>query len=265
MIGRRSTWIRRAEALAALAVVGLVLSVVLTHSTTVPSRAGSGSATTAGATPGASSGSATTAGATPGSGATLGSGATPGSGSRPAPASSAGSKYLQQLLQRASLATNSTFKATYRAKGSNATIVFAQDGSRSSFSTGTTAYYSNGASNTVCDSSSGAPACYRGAKPLAGLLSLISPTNVSGAIQAAAAAALPVSHSTEHHSGQSSSCVAYFAAGQKVKYCINDQGIVTYIKIPSGSFELSGYTTVVSPADVSVPAGATTLSTPPAA
>jgi hypothetical protein len=155
----------------------------------------------------------------------------------------------------------STFKATYRAKGSNTTIVFAQEGSKSSFATGTTAYYSDGSSNTVCDTSSGTPACYAGAKPVAGLLSLISPTKVSSAIHAAALAAVPVSHSTEHHSGQSSSCVAYSDAGQKVKYCINDQGILTFIKIPSGSFELSAYTTAVSPADVSVPAGATALST----
>jgi hypothetical protein len=140
--------------------------------------------------------------------------------------------------------------------------VFAQDGSKSSFSTGTTAYYSDGAINTVCDSSSGTPACYNGAKPLSGLLSLISPTRVSSAIQAAAA--VSVSHSTEHHNGQASSCIAYLDAGQKVKYCIDGQGIVTYIKIPNGAFELSSYTTSVSPADVSVPAGATTLSTPPA-
>jgi hypothetical protein len=162
------------------------------------------------------------------------------------------------------LATHAAFKATYRAKGSNATIVFAQVGSQSSFSTGTTAYYSVGSNSTVCDSSSGTPLCYTGAKPLAGLLSLISPTRVSSAIQAAAMAAVSVSHSTEHHSGQSSSCISYSDAGQNVKYCINDQGIVTYIKLPSGSFELTGYTTAVSTADVSVPGGATMRPAPPA-
>ena len=260
----RPTWIRRAEVVAAFAVVGLVVGLLVTRSTTVPSRAGSNAAANAG------SGSATTSASAPPSGAA--SGAAPGSGttaasgshSTPASGSSSGSKYLQQLQQRASLATHAAFKATYRAKGSNATIVFAQDGSLSSFSTGTTAYYSVGSNSTVCDSSSGTPLCYTGAKPLAGLLSLISPTKVSSAIQAAATAAVSVSHSTEHHSGQSSSCISYSDAGQNVKYCINDQGIVTYIKIPSGSFELTGYTTAVSTTDVSVPAGATMQSAPPA-
>jgi hypothetical protein len=270
MIRSRSTWIRRAEAVAALVVVGLVVGLLVTRSSTPPSRAGanaaantgSGSATTASAPSGASSGSATTAGAASGSGATTAPGGTTASGSQSAPTTSAGSKYVQQLQQRASLATHATFKATYRAKGSNTTIVFAQDGSKSSFLTGTTAYYSDGSSNTVCDSSSGTPACYTGAKPLGGLLSLLSPTRVSSAIQAAAA--VSVSHTSEHHSGQPSSCIAYSDAGQRVKYCIDVQGIVTYIKIPNGAFELTAYTTAVSPGDVSVPAGATTLATPPA-
>ena len=47
-----------------------------------------------------------------------------------------------------------------------------------------------------------------------------------------------------------------------MKYCINDQGILTYIRIPAGAFELTAYTTNVSDADVSVPANATLQSAP---
>jgi hypothetical protein len=38
---------------------------------------------------------------------------------------------------------------------------------------------------------------------------------------------------------------------------MNSQGIVTFIKIPEGAFDLTAYTTAVSAADVSVPANAT--------
>ena len=42
-----------------------------------------------------------------------------------------------------------------------------------------------------------------------------------------------------------------------MKYCVDDEGILTYIKIPTGTFQLTAYTTAVSSTDVSVPAGAT--------
>ncbi len=149
-----------------------------------------------------------------------------------------------------------TFQATYKVKGSTASIVFAQQGAKTSFSTGTTAYYSDGATSTVCDSSNGTPSCSTGAKPLTGLLSLINPTQMSNAVLAATTSAVSVNHSTENHSGQSSSCVAYAVGLQRVKYCVNDQGVVTFIRIPTGTFELTAYTTNVSDAEVSVPAGA---------
>ena len=101
------------------------------------------------------------------------------------------------------------------------------------------------------------PLCYTGAKPLGGLLSLISPAREASAIQAAASAGSPVGYSEETHDGQVSSCISYSDAGQHVKYCINDHGIMTYIRIPAGAFELTAYTTTVSDADVSAPANAT--------
>ena len=106
------------------------------------------------------------------------------------------------------------------------------------------------------------PSCYTGAQPLTGLLSLIDPAQESSAIQAANAEGLSVSYSTATHDGQLSSCVSYTKAGQRVKYCIDDHGILTYIRIPSGEFELTAYTTNVSDAEVSVPANATMVPAP---
>ena len=167
------------------------------------------------------------------------------------------SAQLPQLQAKASSARSMTFKATYQAKGVNTTIVFAQKGSKTSFLTGTTAYYSDGATNTVCDSSGAAPSCYTAATPLSGLLSLIDPAEESSAIQAANAAGVAVNYSTATHDGRLSSCISYSRAGQRVKYCIDDHGILTYIRIPTGAFELTAYTTDVSDADVSVPINAT--------
>jgi len=231
MTRRRSTWIHRVEAVVAVALVAVVVVALVRRST--PSKA-----TQAGSTV------TTTAGSAP---------ASPAVTAGPAPASG----HLPQLQAKASSAMHATFKATYLAKGASTTIVFARKGSKTSFSTGTTAYYSDGATNTVCDSSSGAPSCYTAATPLSGLLSLMNPAQESSAIQAANAAGLSVDYSTATHDGQLSSCISYSKAGQRVKYCINDHGILTYIKIPTGAFELTSYTTAVSDADVSVPANAT--------
>jgi hypothetical protein len=44
---------------------------------------------------------------------------------------------------------------------------------------------------------------------------------------------------------------------------MNSQGIVTFIKIPEGAFDLTDYSTAVSPGDVSVPTNATFRPAPP--
>jgi len=231
MTRQRSTWIHRAEAVVALALVAVVVLALVKRST--PAKATHGGTTVT-----------TIAGSAPATAAISAGSAPPSAG-------------LPQLQAKASSATRATFKATYQAKGANTTIVFAQKGPQTSFSTGTTAYYSNGATNTVCDSSGAAPSCYTAATPLSGLLSIMSPTEEFSAIQAANAAGLSVNYSTATHDGQLSSCISYSKAGQRVKYCINDHGILTYIKIPTGAFELTAYTTDVSESDVSAPANAT--------
>ena len=240
MTGRRSTWIHGAEVVAALALVAVVVAMLMRSTPAKASHASS--AVTAAA------GSATVSAAP--------------SASAPGAAGTSTSSHLSQLQQKAASAMSANFEATYQAKGANTTIVFAQKGSKTSFSTGTTSYYSDGATNTVCDSSGGVPLCYTGARPLSGLLSLLDPTEDSSAIQAANAEGLTVNYSTATHDGQLSSCISYSKAGQRLKYCIDDQGIVTYIKIPTGDFELTGYTTNVSDAAVSMPANATVRPAP---
>jgi hypothetical protein len=239
---RGSKWIRRAEAVVALVLIATVAAVVVARLTRTPQ------------TPPANAGSAS-ASATVGSG----SSSSPVAGS----ASSASDVALGQLQQKASTASHGIFKATYRAKGgSGTTIVYAQIGSRSSLSTGTTTFYSDGTANTVCDTSSGTPACYTGAQPLSGLLSPIDPAQASSTIRAVESSGAPVSYSTEHHDGLLSSCISYPNDGQHVKYCVDGQGVVIFLKIPTGAFELASYTTAVSEADVSVPADATYQPTP---
>ncbi len=238
MTRRGSTWVHRAEVVAALALVVVVVVLVVRVN---PAKTSLKSTTTT-----------TTTSSIP----------TTPSASSPASTGTSASAQLPRLQQKASTAMNATFAATYEAKGDTATIVFAQRGPKTSFSSGTTSYYSDGATNTVCDTSSGVPSCYTGAKPLTGLLSLIDPAQETSAIQAANAEGQAVGYSTATHDGQLSSCISYTKAGQRLKYCINDHGVVTYIKIPTGAFELTAYTTNVSDAEVSVPANATMVPAP---
>ncbi len=237
MTRRRSAWVHGAEVIAALALVAVVAVVVVRVK---PGKTSDQSTATTVATSSVPSGGQ----------------------SAPVSAGTPAAAHLPQLEQKASTAMSATFEATYQAKGANSTIVFAQKGLKSSFSTGTTSYYSDGATSTVCDTSSGAPSCYTGAKPLAGLLSLIDPSQESSAIQAANTEGLAVSYSSATHDGQLSSCISYTKAGQRLKYCIDDHGIVTYIRIPTGAFELTAYTTDVSDAQVSVPTNATMVPAP---
>lgn len=226
---------RRVEGLALLALVAVVVVVVVTrHTTTSPSKS-----PVQQAAPRAPSVQATTA-------------------TTSVPAVSR-AQSVPKLQQAASVASQANFKASYQARGSSTTLLFAKIGSRTSFVTGTTALYTNGAANTVCDTSSGRPSCYTGAQSPTGLLSVVDPSQESQAVHAAANAGASVSYTTERRGGQQSLCMAYSQSGQPVKYCIGELGIVTYLKIPSGTFELTGYTTQVTSADVSVPANATIL------
>lgn len=131
--------------------------------------------------------------------------------------------------------------------------MFAEIGAESSFSTGDTTFYTDGAKNTVCSTSNGHLVCYTGAQPLNGVLSLISPAKASNSIRSVIAATTQVKYSKEPHGV---GCVSYSVEDQPVTYCINNQGIISYINTATGTFKLTAYTTNVALSQVSVPAGA---------
>jgi hypothetical protein len=217
---------------------------------------GSGSASGSGSTSGSGSQSRPSS---PGAGSSSGpeAHAADGSGSGPS-----GSDRLQKFLDTAALAAGAGYEATYKANGSPTTFTFAQLGAMTSFASGGTTDYSDGAQSTVCDAAGGTVSCDTGAKPLTGVLALVSPSELAGAVRAASAHDVPVKQSSEHHDGQLSTCVSYVTQGQRVKYCVNGAGIVTYMRIPSATFQITGYTTAVTAADVTVPPGATMLPSP---
>jgi len=174
---------------------------------------------------------------------------------------------LQKLSQTAASATHATFKATYSATNSTTgttTITIAQMGTQSAFSSSSGAAYFDGTTTTFCSSGG---QCEQttgtGTDPYASLIDLFNAGTVSGEIQAyAAAQGVSITPSTETHGGLSSSCFAYSKAGQAFKFCFSDHGILTYVAAPNGTFELTSFSTNVTSADVSPPAGATIVTTP---
>jgi hypothetical protein len=132
-------------------------------------------------------------------------------------------------------------------------MTFAQLGGQTSVTTGLTAYYSDGVHATVCNTSTGTPICTANAKPLNGQLSLIEPTQMLAALSQLDTKTL--THSTKSNGDK---CLTFTnSSSNQVNVCVNSAGIVTSLTIPQGSVHLTSYATVVSPSDVSVPAGAT--------
>lgn len=238
-------------AVGALGAGGLVLG-ACGNAPHVASRLGAGLAAsgTTSSLPGAGSSSGTTAPRTRSSGSSTtkpGLPALPSSGSASGKGASANG--LEQLEMQALAASGLTYKASYRSTSAGATLTYAQLGAQTAFAAGQTTYYSDGVTNTVCDTSSGHPVCYTDAKPLTGLLSLISPASAAHAIQALLDGATSVTQSTQ----SGAQCLAYLLSAQKVKYCINGQGIVSYINVGAGAFKLNGLTASVSSSDVTAP------------
>ena len=163
---------------------------------------------------------------------------------------------VQQLQQVTASASLVNFKATYRAVNANSTVVYSQLGGRSAFSTGSSTEYTSGSTSTVCDTSGSRPVCTTSGRPLSGLLSVLDPASASAAVRAARAHGSSVKTSIQRQDNVRSSCVSYSQSGSRVKFCVNYLGIVDFLKIPNATFQLVGYTSAVTPADVSVPASA---------
>jgi len=167
--------------------------------------------------------------------------------------------YLGELLNAVTGASDASFTATYEASGSNTTVTFTQLGSKSALATGTTTYYTDAATNTVCDTSQSPPACYTGAAPLTGVLSLINPAAAASAIRSATGESSAVTFQSEPDHVQ---CISYPLQSQTVQYCIDSAGLLTYVGSQIAAFHLTTHSTGVSDSEVSVPAGATLMPTP---
>lgn len=201
------------------------------HDTTTSAGAGSTTAVTSGATTAASR-----------------------SGSPPTSRPKVELDTLHLLLTTATSAAGTTFEATYKLSSSASVVTYAQQGSLRSLSTGTATYFVNGSSNTVCSGTP--PTCYTGAKPLTGVLAVIIPAQAAGAIRALVTDNVPVTLTSETRGGAMSSCIAYDDQGIPVKYCLDAQGYLTFVKVPGGSFVRTSFSTQVTTA-LSPPAGAT--------
>jgi hypothetical protein len=162
---------------------------------------------------------------------------------------------LRLLLTTATSAAGTSFAATYKLSGRSTVVTYAQSGSLSALSTGTATYYVDGSSNTVC--TTGTPTtCYSGSKPLTGVLAVIIPAQAADAIRIVVEHDVPVTLTSESRGGALSSCIAYDDRGIPVKYCLDSQGYLTFVKVPGGSFVRTSFSTQVTTA-LSPPAGAT--------
>ncbi|HUO48292.1 MAG TPA: hypothetical protein VMU09_05620, partial [Acidimicrobiales bacterium] len=128
-----------------------------------------------------------------------------------------------------------------------------------SFSAQPTTYYNDGTTSTVCDTSSGAPVCSSNVKPLTGQLSIIRPAQALAALTSA-----PTTGQTHSTKSNGDRCISYPASGGQIRFCVNTKGIVTTLSIPQGSIQLKSFSPDVTEADVTIPAGATINTSPPA-
>jgi hypothetical protein len=182
------------------------------------------------------------------------------------------SSRLSNLSNTLRNAQGATFKATYSTNygGNSQTMTFAQQPPKSYFAiagsqiidTGTTTYY--------C-SSSGAVSCFTASaqNPLAGLLNVFSPKAAISSLEAARSAVAgrvagyDVSFTSQTFAGQPSSCVAVKASTGSAKYCITNSGVLAYESTGASQvFQLTSYSSSVSPSDFSLPAGATVVTLP---
>jgi hypothetical protein len=149
-------------------------------------------------------------------------------------------------------------------------MTIAQDPPKSSFTinqgvivdTGSTTYYCPSGANPTCVNASQG-------NPVASLTALFSPKQALTQLQAAQSAlsshiaGYNVSFSSASFAGQPSTCISTQANGASWKYCVTDKGMLAYASSGSNqTFEMTSYTSSVSPSDVALPAGATVVTLP---
>jgi hypothetical protein len=112
-----------------------------------------------------------------------------------------------------------------------------------------------------------------GTSPLLGIEDLFSPTAAIAALNEAKVGAIAraegvhISSSSGKYAGQSATCFTVSKRGQGAgKYCVTNQGILAYASTANNAsnnyFELTKYTAHPSSSLFTLPAGATTVTTP---
>jgi len=205
-----------------------------------------------------------------GSGATATTAAASGTG---ASGSSNESAKLGSIAESVKAGEQATYKAvyTYSGEGANGPITIEQAPPKSLFKTGQSEAIDTGTATYYC-STAGTVTCISegtgSANPLAGITQLFSPQSAESAIEAAQAEAAAnvagdnISFSTQSFGGVSADCVSLTAASQTGKYCVTKDGVLAYSGTATASFQLTSYTTNVSPSDFALPAGATIQTIP---
>ncbi len=164
------------------------------------------------------------------------------------------------------------FKATYSANynGTQTTMTIAQDPPKSSFAINQALIVDTGSATYYCPSGS-TPTCVNSSQgnPVASLTAAFSPKQALSQIDSARAAlssriaGYDVSVSSATFAGQPSTCVRTTVNSATWKYCVTDKGMLAYASSgPQQVFQMTSYTNTVSPADVSLPSGATVVTIP---
>jgi hypothetical protein len=188
------------------------------------------------------------------------------------PGSSDPSAQIKSLSSAVESGQRATFKAEYKTSGAEGaeTVVIEQKLPKTFFSSAGGTIINNGSATYYCTGSGGRAQCasQSGANPITSLASIFSPAAAISAMQQAQAqlaahlAGYSVTFTDQSFAGLAATCVNISAQGQTAKYCVAQNGILTYSGTSTSSFELTSYTTNMSDSDFSLPAGATVVTAP---
>jgi len=188
---------------------------------------------------------------------------------------SSDSSQLQALSSAVQSGEHASYKAVYTSQsssGTSQTITIEQMPPKSVFSTTSGSVIDDGTHTYFCSTSGGAEQCVTessgGTNPFASITALFSPTTLLNEFHAAQAAAAAhsagysVAFSSGSYAGLAAKCLDYTGAGQTVKYCVTDTGILAYAQSTGGTFELTSFSTSPAAGDFSLPSGATVVTIP---
>jgi hypothetical protein len=199
-------------------------------------------------------------------------GGTSGGGTSGAGGGSSATSRLASLSKTLDHAQGSSFQATYSAdyNGQPQSLTIAQIPPKSLFKVADAVIIDTGSSTYYCPTTPN-PTCVNTSEenPVSGLVNAFSPNAALGQLQAAQAAVASkvaghdVTFSSATFAGQPSSCVATEAASASWKYCVTDAGQLAYASSgPQQVFQMTSFTSSVSPSIFVLPSGATVMTVP---